>query len=83
MLWIASFAMAISAKGNQLFRVMFIVPFVFADVVYFNPILAATKGASLPVSLADFFAHFRPVFTVAATCSVPISFPWIGVEVVG
>ena len=83
MLRIASFAVATGAKGNQSFWVVLIVPFVFADVVYFNPIRASTEGAPFPIPAAYFVAHFRPIFTIAAAGSIPVSFPRIGVKVIG
>src|SRR5512147_1750349 len=62
---------------------MLIVPFVFADMVYFHSILASTEGASFSIPLSNFITCIRPGFTIEAVRSIPLSFPWVGIKMVG
>jgi hypothetical protein len=82
-LWIASIAVASGAKGNQSVGIVFTIPFVFADVVYFNSIRASTEGASVSIPAAYFIAFIRPIFPVFAAGAIPFSLSWIGVDVIG
>ena len=62
---------------------MFIALFVFADMMYFNFVLASTESASFSIPAANFVAYFRPIFTIEAVCSAQLTFPRMGVKMIG